>query len=202
MKMKMLCMLCLSAMSSSFALQIHPNGYWIGDGGHHHDGALAAAIAEFLIYEEASLVYDFGCGKGDYVKKLVECGLNCRGFDGNPNTVTVTGGLGAVLDLSKPFELYQKADWVVSLEVGEHLPKKFEATFLQNLDRHNTKGIILSWALKGQGGDGHFNEQNNDYVKAQMAKLGYTNDVVAEQHLRDKARISWFKNTIMVFRKP
>ncbi len=90
---------------------------------------------------------------------------------------------------------------MLSLEVGEHIPKEYERVFIENLHRHNINGIVLSWALKGQGGFGHFNEQNNDYIKELMAEYGYFNDVEAENSLRKKATLWWFKNTIMVFRK-
>jgi hypothetical protein len=90
---------------------------------------------------------------------------------------------------------------VLCLEVGEHIPKQFEQIFLNNIDKYNAKGVVLSWALKGQGGFGHFNEQNNDYVKRAMAARGYKNDLAAEERLRAAASLSWFKNTIMVFRK-
>jgi hypothetical protein len=30
--------------------------------------------------------------------------------------------------------------------VAEHVPKRFEATFLQNIDRANRRGVVLSWS--------------------------------------------------------
>ena len=89
----------------------------------------------------------------------------------------------------------------MSLEVEEHLPKEFEDIFINNLDNNNNYGIVLSWAIKGQGGYGHYNEQNNDYIKEKIMKLGYINDIKAENILRKKSTLWWFKNTIMVFRK-
>jgi cyclopropane fatty-acyl-phospholipid synthase-like methyltransferase len=97
--------------------------------------------------------------------------------------------------------LRKQFDWVLSLEVGEHLPKEFERIFIENLHRHNVKGIVLSWALKGQGGEGHFNEQNNGYIKELMAQYGYVNDIAAENALRNEAMLWWFRNTVMVFRR-
>ena len=85
--------------------------------------------------------------------------------------------------------------------MGEHLPKIHEDAFVQNLHLHNTRGIVLSWALEGQGGTGHVNEQNNDYVKAKICALGYVNDAAAEDALRARARFSYFKRTVMVFRR-
>jgi hypothetical protein len=67
---------------------------------------------------------------------------------------------------------------------------------------HNNKhGIVMSWVVKGQGGDGNFNEQNNDYIK-KNCNLGYINDVESENKLiRELSILHWFKTTIMVFRK-
>ena len=79
--------------------------------------------------------------------------------------------------------------------------QKFENIFINNLHKNTKKGIILSCTIKGQGGMGHFNEQNNDYIKLKICNLGYTNDLVLEKKLRNKSTLKWFKNTIMVFRK-
>ena len=32
------------------------------------------------------------------------------------------------------------------VQVAEHVPKRFEATFLQNIDRANRRGVVLSWS--------------------------------------------------------
>ena len=94
------------------------------------------------------------------------------------------GKMSKVLDLSEPIKFDTPFSWVMSLEVGEHLPKKFEDIFINNLHNNNEKGIVLSWAVKGQGGDGHFNEQNNDYIKSKICNLGYINDIETEKNLR------------------
>ncbi len=85
--------------------------------------------------------------------------------------------------------------------MGEHLPVQYETVFIENLHRNNTKGIVLSWAIEGQGGHGHVNERNNEYVRGRFEALGYTSDPVAEFYLRQHAALGWFKNTIMVFRR-
>ena len=182
--------------------EINGRGYWIGEVSEWHvtDHNLARAMNAFLRNENASSVVDFGCGEGDYVRCFLEHGFDCVGYDGNPDTPTLTKGVGQVLDLSEPFDLERTFDWVVCLEVGEHIPHQYEKTFIENLMRHTKKGIILSWALKNQPGAGHFNCQNNDYIKAIFARCGYTNDLEIEKTLRESASISWFKNTLMVFR--
>jgi cyclopropane fatty-acyl-phospholipid synthase-like methyltransferase len=185
-------------------MSIHENGYWQGceaQSQHAHDGNLAKALVKFLKNENVETLCDFGCGMGKYVKYFIDNNINAVGFDGNPNTPELTNNLCKVLDLSEPVKFPILFDWVLSLEVGEHLPKKFEDIFINNLHTNNKNGIILSWAVKGQGGHGHFNEQNNDYVKKKICSLGYYNDVENENFLRKSSNLWWFKNTIMVFRK-
>lgn len=187
------------------SFEISEQGYWIGDVEELHvfDSILGEAIADFFAEEKAGSVVDFGCGMGAYVKQIRERRIVAKGYDGNPSTPELSEGLCEILDLSEPFQLDRTFDWVLSLEVGEHLPQQYEKIFIENLMRHANKGIILSWAIKHQGGTGHFNEQNNDYIKARFASYGYSNDLEAEQKLRDKTdpRWPWFKKSLMVFRK-
>jgi len=186
------------------ALQIHKHGYWQGANVstlHYFDPSLADALVHFFTEEKAQSIVDFGCGMGDYVRVLLANHFDCQGYDGNPDTKVLSQGFCDVLDLSEPVNLSKHYDWVVSLEVGEHLPPEHETVFMDNLHRHNIHGIVLSWAVIGQGGYGHFNEQNNDYIKQKMAQYGYINDLEAESILRNAASLEWFKNTIMVFRK-
>jgi len=187
-------------------MHIHANGYWEGlasdiTSGHYYDPLLGEYLVEFFKNENIKSIVDFGCGDGKYVKKLQENSINASGFDGNPNTPEYTNNLCSVLDLSIPHQFDEPFDWVLSLEVGEHLPKQFEDIFINNLHNNTKYGIVLSWALKGQGGDGHINEQNNDYIKSKVCSLGYINDTESENKMRSISSLWWFKNTIMVFRK-
>ena len=168
--------------------------------GHGYDTFLSNALVHILKKNNISEVYDFGCGHGLYTRNLLVNKINCQGYDGNPYTQQLTDNLCNVLDLSKPFDMPKK-EYVITLEVGEHIPKINEDIFIGNVHNHNTKGVILSWAVVGQGGDGHVNCQNNDYIKQKFHDLGYKNDIEEEQFLRINSSFSWFKNTIMVFKK-
>lgn len=186
------------------AYHIDKHGFWVGNDvqrEHVYDPCLGNAIATFLESEDAFTLVDFGCGLGNYSQLFISKGFSVEAYDGNPDTPFLTGGIGKVLDFGVPVDLGKQFDWVISLEVGEHLPKEFETIFIENLVRHCDKGIILSWAVVGQGGYGHFNCQNNDYVKDVMEHYGLVPDVDAENYLRAGASVSWFKNTVMVFRK-
>jgi 2-polyprenyl-3-methyl-5-hydroxy-6-metoxy-1,4-benzoquinol methylase len=199
-----LCVMNLLLIGLCFGLEIREHGYWDGSDAareHVYDEKLSNAIVQFFKTEKVQTVADFGCGMGNYTRALLKAHIYCEGYDGNPFTPALTGGVGQVADLSQPLNLGKSFDWVLCLEVGEHIPKQYETTFIENLHRHNTKGVVLSWAVKGQQGYGHFNEQDNDYIKSIMAQRGYSNDLRAENFLRAQAHVRWFKNTIMVFRK-
>jgi hypothetical protein len=131
---------------------------------------------------------------------MQEKGLFISCYDGNPSTQDLSEGRCATVDLSKPISFAQH-DWVLSLEVGEHIPKEYENVFISNLKGENKEGVILSWAIEGQGGKSHVNEKSNDYIRRIFEEDGYTSDYEIEKQLRDLSTLPWFKNTIMVFRR-
>ena len=149
---------------------------------------------------EGGNVVDLGAGHCEYVKWMRENGIDAIGFDGNKDTQKISKNLCKVLDLSSDINI-EPRDWVLSLEVGEHIPSQYEETFINNLHKTNRKGIVLSWAIVGQGGDGHFNERSNKYIIDTITQLGYKYDDYSSKSLRDSATAGWFKNTVMVFRK-
>ena len=147
-------------------MSIHQNGYWEGleaVSQHVYDSSLGNSLVQFFKAQNINSLVDFGCGMGNYVKTFRQKNINAIGYDGNPNTPELTNNLCNVLDLSIPKIFDEPFDWVMSLEVGEHLPPQFEDIFINNLHNNNKYGIILSWAINGQGGHGHVNEKNNDY---------------------------------------
>lgn len=185
-------------------MQINKNGYWetnTGEG-HVHDHSLSNSLIDFLKSENIESIVDLGCGMGDYAHKFIANGIPCDAYDGNPNTNLLTQGLGKVLDLSAPFDLGKKFDCVLTLEVGEHIPKEYESIFIDNITKHTGKILLLSWAILGQTGDGHVNCQNNDYIISQIEKIGFKYLLDNSNVLRNSiSNALWFKNTIMVFRK-
>jgi cyclopropane fatty-acyl-phospholipid synthase-like methyltransferase len=171
---------------------------------HKLDQGLAGALTSFFKEElkEGETICDLGCGcHGYYTFHFLENGIDCSGFDGNPHTPEQTNNVCGVRDLSEDFD--DVYDWILCLEVGEHIPRKYEETFINNLHKNNRRGIILSWAVVGQTEHApeHVNTQNNDYVKNIFNDLGYASDLELENRLRNAAQSDWFKNTIMVFRK-
>jgi len=182
---------------------INERGFWEDNSvyNHKHDGPLNEALIKYLKNLEVKTILDFGCGPGDYAKNFIESGFDCDCYDGNPNTPEISCNLCGIVDLSEEVDLNKKYDCVLSLEVGEHIPKEYENFFINNLIRHSKDLIIVSWATIGQGGHGHFNEQPNEYVENVFKEKGFYRDKESENILRNSPQWWWFKNTIMVFKK-
>ena len=99
--------------------------------------------------------------------------------------------------------IWKKKGIVISLEVGEHIPKQYQDIYLDNLDRHCEELLIISWAVRGQGGYGHFNELNNDEIIPEILKRGFVLLEEETKSIRDSVQscCHYFKNTLMVFKR-
>ncbi|MEM3857983.1 MAG: methyltransferase domain-containing protein [Candidatus Micrarchaeaceae archaeon] len=161
------------------------------------DYKLALFLTKYLKNET---VADFGCGSGSYLKILKENNINVIGYDINPDTYEITEGLGYTLDLTQNINI-PTFDWILSLNVGEHIEIEKEDIFINNIHKHNKKGVIISWATDKHKGLNHVNCHENKYIKDKFIQLGYINDIKDETMLRDKCSLSWFKETLMVFKK-
>ena len=146
-------------------------------------------------------VLELGAGCGCYTADLMDAGIDVISFDGTANIASLTQGLVQHQDVTLPFLHGVKFDWVLSLEVGEHIPADLERNYLHALTSHARKGIIVSWALPGQARGGyHVNERSNSYVTDVMIKRGWAYDADASAAARRAASLHWFKRTLMVFR--
>lgn len=114
---------------------------------------------------------------------------------------SITDGAVKFVDLTIPQFLPKTYDWVMSLEVGEHIPDIYEDLFIGNLVRHAERGVVLSWAVNGQGGHHHVNTHDNEFIITRMKEEGFVYDTSESRILREKASVPWFKDTIMVFRR-
>ena len=159
--------------------------------------------ADVFRKENVSSVSDYGAGIGQYAVELKRAMPNLMyyGYDGAGDVETYTLGLLYWFDLTQPLN-NPVTDWVMSLEVGEHIPSKYEGMFVRNLHMHNCKGIILSWGVIGQKGVNHINNHSNEYVSSIFDELGYKRDADLETLLRceDKDH-RWFQKSVMVFRR-
>ena len=94
-------------------------------------------------------VIDLGCGMGHYVSTFRANGIEADGVDGNPSTCSLAGEHCTVADLTSILPVSLSREWVVSLEVAEHIPVEFEQPYLANLASLSSLGAIISWATPG-----------------------------------------------------
>jgi len=168
---------------------------------HRFDEALALKLATF--YRRPFMVADVGCGAGQYCKFFKDIGWpTVHGYEGTQK-IKELGIYDDIItiDLTKRRWVEIPYDLVISLEVGEHIPQKYEQIFIDNLCEYIHKDLVLSWAIPRQGGRGHFNEQPNEYIISEFEKRGLTYIMNHSEVLREAATLKWFKNTIMVLRR-
>ena len=167
---------------------------------HRFDENLAKAI--YAMYSPSSIA-DLGCGTGAYCRFFNESGCKIvHGYEGTKDISQI--GLYKdimVLDLTKKRYSDLKYDLVICLEVGEHIPKKYEDVMIWNICQFVDKYLILSWAIPKQGGLGHFNEQPNDHVIEKLAEKGLFLDADKSNLLRENSTLKWFKSTVMAYER-
>lgn len=172
----------------------------------HHaraSGRIAREILTFIEQENISSINDFGAGVGQYKDAILRerPDVEWNAYDGAGNTYEYTKGFVNYFDLTLPLDL-PKADWVLSLEVGEHIPSTHEGMVIRNLHHHNCKGVILSWGVVGQRGHSHVNNHSNNYIISLFKELGYTEDLNLKEKLRNPDdNYDWFVGSVMVFRR-
>lgn len=184
---------------------IHPTGFWhpeFAKQHHVHSQKLSNWITNFLKEDKEKIIYDFGCGMGTYLNDLHNNGYtNLVGVEMLPPKNDYPFKITSE-NLTKPFLLGEKGN-VISLEVGEHIPPEFMGVYLGNLVTHCSGYLIISWALRGQGGYGHYNELNNDEVIPTITNMGF--DYLEEESMEARKDIEdafwYFRNSIMVFKK-
>lgn len=180
-------------------IRISPTGYFIEDYAPDSFFELNLANALVELFRGESVI-DVGCGDGRYVNYFLNNGIYAIGIDGNPYTRNLHGCF--VDDATKDLSHLGTYDWVMSLEVGEHIPVEFEWKFIDNLHKLNRRGVVLSWAVEGQGGTGHVNCRNNNYIDRKFFSLGYIKDLEWEGYLRSQCNLCyWMKNSLLVYRK-
>lgn len=145
----------------------------------------------------------FGDGPGRYKQLLTDSGKLkiYDAYDGAPYCDKTSEGRVMFLDLTLPQYGLPVYDWVISLEVAEHIPTKFEHIYIDNIVRHAREGVVLSWARPGQGGYSHINNRDLDYVKRIMAEQGFLYDETDSQRLKNASSVDWLQNNINAFRR-
>jgi SAM-dependent methyltransferase len=175
------------------------NGAWDQQEAQHHQHSDFLVTILYKYCKKGKSVIDFGCGTGYYVRKLKENGYLAYGFDGYKANDFVND-----IDLTKPFALGVKGD-VISLEVGEHIPKEFQEIYTQTVTSHVDKGCYLffSWAEIGQPGIGHVNCREQSEVIKDIESRGfkYLKKETMQARKKFEQNVDWFQRTFLLFIK-
>jgi len=143
-----------------------------------HVGADRGIATTFMaIVKRNQRVLDLGGGIGQYGHFFNQSGADFRweGYDGAINVEEYTHGYVKWADFSVPGFAADiivgdgghsggsssKPDWVMALEIGEHVPAESMEALIDNIADNNRCGAIVSWAVRGQGGHSHVNELPN-----------------------------------------
>ena len=184
---------------------VHSTGYWYKDMAknlHLNSEELSAWLVNYLSQYREELIYDLGCGTGYYLKELHKAGhKKLVGVEADPCVLHEEFPI-LPLNLTEPITGLSKGV-VISLEVAEHIPQEYEEHFLDNLVSLCSKLIIMSWAVEGQPGVGHFNCRNNDYVINKLGEKGFRflNEDTEDARRYPTGITGYFKNTLMIFER-
>lgn len=178
-------------------------GYWDDPHPHHTcSNALCVWIMNYFGNKEKQ-VYDFGCGVGQYMKRFQDSGFTkLTGFEGHPPEIREFSNI-VKQDLTLPFDVAEKGN-VVFLEVAEHVPARFEDVMLTNVANACDDKLVMSWAIRDQGGHGHVNCLNNDEAIERMVAKGFTylpEETASARAVILEGDLPWFKNTTLVFKR-
>lgn len=163
------------------------------------DEGVARSIHSVIAPQNAS-VTDLGAGVGQYGRWLAREGWSGRyeAYDGAINVDAFTEGYVQWADLTIPLR-GAESDWVMCLEVGEHIPAEFEEVVLDNVANNARCGALVSWGVPNQGGHGHVNNRPNEWVVDRLRRRGFSYREEASHAIRRRAQYDWFKKTTMLF---
>ncbi len=202
--------------TGGFCLKPGSDGHVGGNGEISH--GFATLLSKTLA---GAHVVDLGAGLGQYEKYWSTFGHNdeLKPAAMRPASVHACDGAENIEDFAnkdadgKPFVVFcdltapvdlggPQSDWAMSIEVGEHIAAgAHEKAYLDNLERHGRKGIVVSWAKPDQPGHFHINGKTEEDVVALFAARGYALDADLTKKLRESSTLGWLQRTTFLFRK-
>jgi SAM-dependent methyltransferase len=143
---------------------------------------------------------DVGCGTGSSLNYFIENGVDAWGVENSDLAIKMSKNSNKITkhNLNKELNLNRKFDLVWCFEVIEHIHPEFEKGMLNTLTNHSDT-VILSAAVPGQGGTGHFNEQPEEYWIDRFTNLGYTYNKEMSHKLKTTG--DDFSENLMYFKK-
>jgi hypothetical protein len=148
-------------------------------------------------------VIDIGCGRGAWLRAFHENGINrIKGLDGyyvDQSELLIDRSCFQAVDLSIPFEIEEKYDLAICLEVAEHLSSMNSRNLVRSLT-DAAPLVLFSAAIPRQKGTGHINEQWPSYWKELFAEQSYERlDPIRRLILQDGRVDWWYRQNIFLY---
>ena len=163
----------------------------------HHNNNFNDGLAK-SIYElfKPNTILEFGCGVGYYCNYWSNCegvetvhGIEPNEMDqkmfNNTNCKQLTFNL--INDDESQFEFLDKYDLVVSIEVAEHIDRKYHDRLFDFLTKKSKNIIVFSGARLNQPGHGHIACRSEEDWRSEFIKRNKTWDIINTNLLRNKS---------------
>jgi len=150
---------------------------------------------------DVSSVVDIGCGRGQYIERFHDAGVDVLGVE--RSTYALDNPIDEDLDirqhdLTEPFHLDDEADIDLCIEVLEHLPPEAAPTAARTIAAAAPVAIVTA-AASGQGGKHHVNEQPLDYWIDLFTGVGMVFDASATDEIREAmagSNLAWLNENL------
>jgi methyltransferase family protein len=167
-----------------------------------HSLASAAVVVPLVLdHVVAARIIDFGCKHGEWLSVFQKFGVSdVEGLDclDRMELLLVDRGNFRRVDFRQPFEILERFDLAVCLEVAEHLPPATGEPLVATLTRV-APVVLFSAAVCLQGGNEHLNERPRDYWKQLFARHGFTRIDCLRPLIWQDARVAWWYRQNMFF---
>lgn len=179
--------------------QVYRDAFYDGGGFAATDNTAAVIVPYVLERFAPSSVLDLGCGMGNYLSLFADAGCRVFGLEGSAAGLNrISSRVFAMqYDLRLPLNINQTFDLVMSIEVAEHIPRRYSRNLVRSLCKHSNGLVLFAAAPPGTPGDDHINCRDRRFWDHLFSEHGYRFDQRESEQLSElatKAGVArWFQ---------